>query len=631
MSPYGPLALAALLLVGAFAGCLDASDASEAQELEPKKLAGKAFENAVFPGAYRFDGSYSYTLAQGPFAFSKDTPLELGKMVYVPSDFVMSGQDVGLNAPGTGIQMGIWLPDVPEGTKVPVIVDAGPYYAGENINLPAGRLGKFLIENFVPHGYAVAQLAVRGTADHAGCFDFFGEAEQQDLSTAITWLGTQPWSNGAVGMIGRSYDGSTPWEVAAQGNEHLKTIVPISGLSDVFGLMNRNGTNEGRHLTMHSVVYWPSGLRSAGRAPENIAINLVCPEMWRSLAHGLWSTQVGDRGEELSDYNDVRNFQRFAREKWKGSVFMIHGLQDWNVDPYMGAPIADLMESEGHQVKQLWGQWGHMYPDRPGEHVGSDPADPNTACGAANTRWDWAEILLHWFDRELKGLKVDTGPPVQILDSACRWRNEEHYPPHDATWTPLSLTAENKLSAWPEERSGSVLLSAQPVPGSVPRVEFTTGPLADGLRFSGLPKLHVTVTPEHASGFLYAGLFAENETGARTQLGTTAMNLRYHQGGEARQTLIPGQPVVARMEIYPLDLFVPAGHSLVLALGQGPGLARDHTSAGSQVPSPVSLEIGGAKSVLTLPVIERDESVFFAPPQPPAGQAMNNNSGPGSE
>ena len=50
-------------------------------------------------------------------------------------------------------------------------------------------------------------------------------------------LGSQDWSNGNVAMIEKSYDGSTPWQAAMFGNEHLKTIVPISGLIGVKELM----------------------------------------------------------------------------------------------------------------------------------------------------------------------------------------------------------------------------------------------------------------------------------------------------------------------------------------------------------------------------------------------------------
>ena len=41
-----------------------------------------------------------------------------------------------------------------------------------------------------------------------------GTDEQRGIDAAVTWLGTQTWSNGNVGIIGKSYDGSTPWQAA---------------------------------------------------------------------------------------------------------------------------------------------------------------------------------------------------------------------------------------------------------------------------------------------------------------------------------------------------------------------------------------------------------------------------------
>ena len=37
--------------------------------------------------------------------------------------------------------------------------------------------------------------------------DLMGTAEQLGVDAAVTWLGTQAWSNGRVAMIGKSYDG----------------------------------------------------------------------------------------------------------------------------------------------------------------------------------------------------------------------------------------------------------------------------------------------------------------------------------------------------------------------------------------------------------------------------------------
>src|SRR5687768_7838713 len=83
MNRTGPWFLISIFLVGALAGCLTGETQDDQQEQEEAKkiAANPKFNNTVFQGAYRFDGSYSYTLAPGPFAFSAETPLELGKLV----------------------------------------------------------------------------------------------------------------------------------------------------------------------------------------------------------------------------------------------------------------------------------------------------------------------------------------------------------------------------------------------------------------------------------------------------------------------------------------------------------------------------------------------------------------------
>ena len=86
-----------------------------------------------------------------------------------------------------------------------------------------------------------------------------GICRAREINAAVEWLATQEWSNGNVGMIGKSYDGSTPWQAAMYGDEYLKTIVPISGLIGVRELMWKNGSSEARAPFMHNVVYGSYG------------------------------------------------------------------------------------------------------------------------------------------------------------------------------------------------------------------------------------------------------------------------------------------------------------------------------------------------------------------------------------
>ena len=88
------------------------------------------------------------------------------------------------------------------------------------------------------------------------------------------------------------------------------------------------------------------------------------------------------------------------------------------------------------------------------------------------------------------------------------------------------------------------------------------------------------------------------------------MDLRYHAGGRdcAQPCLVIGT-VNAKMQLFAMDVVVPAGSAIELTISQ---TDRDY------IPSPVSsgtVTIGtNANSVLSLPIIERNESDLFMPP-----------------
>ena len=57
----------------------------------------------------------------------------------------------------------------------------------------------------------------------------------------IEWAGTQPWSNGKVGLSGVSYLSSSQWGVAALKPPHLAAINPWEGWSDTYNEIVRHG------------------------------------------------------------------------------------------------------------------------------------------------------------------------------------------------------------------------------------------------------------------------------------------------------------------------------------------------------------------------------------------------------
>jgi X-Pro dipeptidyl-peptidase len=625
------LLLAALLSSAVLAGCATPAPGPAAEAAPGGAVVNVGGSDlaatAVFPGTYDFTGPYSSVLSPGSLG------IKAPQRVAIPSP-----------VDGSDIEMGLHLPDTTD--PVPVLVFASPYFFAEDAQnvgtdetgtiyggsrTVLDRSGSFgsLVENFVPHGYAVVALAVRGTAGSAGCNDLMGPDEIDDLDAAVTWVGGQPWSTGKVAMTGVSYDGSTPWSVASRGNPHLKTILPISGVPDMYGLMYRNGSSEARGPFLLNALYVAGSYESG---PVDGVPMRVCPEAYEGLA---LSGLAGVTGEDPTGYWEARNRKPGVEANYKGSVFSIQGLQDWNVDPSQVVPWVDDLERRGLVTRQLLGQWGHSWPDSIGQNgTGMDCPNANPLAEVCD-RADWKEIMLRWLDHELKGLDVDVGAPVQVADDLGRWRNEAHYPPHDTVWTDWHLTS-GLLTAQPGPAQSYVLYPQAGAPcvlGGVPcgrvdppsppaadlaiqeAADFALGPVDKDLLIVGLPKVDVIVTPQGPGGYMGAYLYdVDPKTGTERRIGWTTMNLAFADGGRERKEVTPGQPLQVKMEIQPMDSVVQAGHQLVLRLW----VFTDADRLPTLPPSPVSLETGGSvRSVLRLPTVERDESVYFVPPTPP--------------
>jgi predicted acyl esterase len=84
-------------------------------------------------------------------------------------------------------------------------------------------------------GYAVMTVNPRAMWWSEGEYaTIWGQREALDVADAIKWAGTQPWSNGKVGMSGVSYLAIIQWWTAALRPPHLAAINPCEGLTDVY-------------------------------------------------------------------------------------------------------------------------------------------------------------------------------------------------------------------------------------------------------------------------------------------------------------------------------------------------------------------------------------------------------------
>lgn len=86
-------------------------------------------------------------------------------------------------------------------------------------------------------GYVLAAADVRGSGASFGVFrGVFTPEESQDAYEITEWLAKQPWCDGKIGMFGGSYLGITQLMAAARKPPHLKAIMPMVALFDLYDM-----------------------------------------------------------------------------------------------------------------------------------------------------------------------------------------------------------------------------------------------------------------------------------------------------------------------------------------------------------------------------------------------------------
>lgn len=499
-----------------------------------------------------------------------------------------------------GAVMDAWVfrPDVgASGDKVPVVINFSPYWS--NLAPPAASGGdafsQYLIDYLVPRGYAVALVSARGTGLSDGCFIIGGTTEIDDEDAIATILGEQPWSNGAVAAIAKSYDGTMAQGLLTRNNPYVKTIVPVSPISEFYKYNYYGGvpyTDGGTSFNTYYVAE-VSAAQSDDPTSESWSKTPTrfCAESIDVQTNQYRSVALGD----YTPYWQARNYTALLPDEIDASVFYVHGLQDWNVKPDHMTPWIDELRARNVTVKMQLGQWGHEYSNRD----------------------DWNSTLLRWFDSELKG--IDTGiraePLVEVQDNEGVWRDEAEWPPARAARTTLypsedgalGLTPGSGASAYGDAPGGA--LGALPAGAGPVSVVFETAPFERTMRIAGVPELHARVSATGVRATLAAALLVD---GVVVDQGF--LDLAHRDGLESASPMTPGATYDVVVPLYPQDLVVPAGAKLSLLL-----------SSTSPPDAPVSVtpaSAGGLVTIahgegtwLSLPMIEGDD-VEIESPQP---------------
>ena len=280
---------------------------------------------------------------------------------------------------------------------------------------------------FLVRGFAFVASAGPGTLGSDGYVSLGGREETDAFASIIEWLHGDriaytdltrsetvraDWSNGKVGMTGKSYGGTTQYALAARGVEGLETVVPVAGITSWYQYLNGQGVSlevANRYFSYLAQRCCSKTFNAAAFAEERDAYI----EYLDSLDQQMLELD-GNFGEvwEERDFNDG-----FVRAEKKIPILIVHGLNDNNVRTNQLERILGILQDKQYDYKLLLIQGGHQVP-----------ADPTVRTEIMIGEQSYDELLNKWFSHYLYGIDngIENTPTVEYQSNVDgSWRSFE--------------------------------------------------------------------------------------------------------------------------------------------------------------------------------------------------------------
>jgi uncharacterized protein len=518
----------------------------------------------------------------------------------------------------------------------PTILLLTPYYRrfalreGARPGVEACPNAALFRDMFVPRGYALVVVDVRGTGASFGARDSFrSPAEREDYRVIMDWVVGQDWCDGRLGATGISYVGAACDFAASTGHPALKAIAPISAVWDTYADHFYPGGILLTHLTsgyseiMQALDHDDRDLLKkfsyfadpdlAGPAPVD---NDTDGNLVREAVHGhLANVHMPDFMREFQFRDEALahdpafttdSFSPHAYSKGMRSDLAVLAISGWMDGAYSNGSISRFLSMSRNPDRYLLiGPWDH------GARVNVSPFRA-TAVPEFPVRGE----VLRFFDEHVRGVNAGLAQEARVHFHTMRaetWQSATDWPPTDRTET-LYLSADGALgddpgehatvdykvdyacgtgnetrygrlqvrnvqeyyADWPEQRHG--------------RAEFVSEPLSQSMTIAGHPivTLHLASDQKDACVFVYLEDRAPDGTiryitegmlralhrdlAPPTETYVTAWPYRDFTRARARP-LAPGEMTELTFAMLPTSWQVPAGHCIVLTIA---GADRDN-------------------------------------------------------
>lgn len=302
---------------------------------------------------------------------------------------------------------------------------------------------------FNSRGYASVFCGGLGTRGSEGLTKTGSKEEILAFKAVIDWLNGRcraftnktdlieikaDWCTGNVAMSGKSYLGTLCIGVATTGVEGLKTIIPEAAISNWYAYDRYNGLNvpplgwQGDDITLLAKYCCSRAMDEEDYATvkDYYEETLEAMEIGQDRASGNYNR-----------FWDERNYLNHVSQI-KASVFIVHGLNDWNVKMNQCIPFWNELVTRKIPRRMMLHQGAHIYIH-------------NLEGSGFN------ELLHSWIDHWLYGIengteKIESQVLVQSNLNQDNWHQSLDWSPRGTQFISFPIQGEEKKT-WVDDLS----------------------------------------------------------------------------------------------------------------------------------------------------------------------------------
>ena len=456
-----------------------------------------------------------------------------------------------------------WFPDE---TRAPAILEYIPYRKRDGTRSRDEPMHGY----FAQHGYVAVRVDMRGSGDSDGLLeDEYLQRELDDAVEVIDWLSRQPWCNGRVGMMGKSWGGFNALQVAALRPPALKAILTVCSTDDRYA----DDIHYMGGCLLNDNLWWGAIMLAYQARPPDPAIRADWRERWleRLDAMPFWPALWLRHQRRDGYWRHGSVNEDFAAIQCP--VFAVGG---W-ADAYTNA-IPRLLEGLKVPRLGLIGPWAHLYPHdgKPGPAIGF--------CQEAVRWWD------HWLndagalDQPMLRAFIEEGEENRAL-APGRFVGEAQWPSPQIAPRALSIDAAGLdrpgeptsidicspfwtgagVGEWMGAGAPHEAPADQRLDDGLSRC-FDSAPLSERLELLGAPEIEIELASDKPVAQLCARLCDVSPDGASRRVTYGVLNLTHRDSHAEPSALTPGRFYRVRLKLNDCGYVFRPGHRLRLAI-----------------------------------------------------------------